>query len=203
MKIHDVKIITIGYGYSDVLASNPNFLNHYNFNGLNILKLFKNIKKINMEFKPDIYHFFDDVTYNILRFYIGSNKHKVILSKCGGPNIEWPYVNNLILFHRENNDFYKNIPKFKDVHIHLIPNRVQKLEINDLFQPIPKDTDSFNFVRICRIGISYKKSIEDSINLVFYLHKKDSLKQSYTLLVLLKINLFITSLSKKLRITRE
>lgn len=172
-KRHDVKIITIGSGYSDILASNPHFLDHFTFNGLNIIRLYKHISKIIKQFQPDIYHFFDVVTYNILRFHIGSKTHKVILTKPGGPNLRFfPFVNSLILFSEEDYYWYIKKKVFKDAHLYLFSNRVKKLEILNLFKSIPKDSDSFNFVRICRIGRGYKKSIQDSINLVLYLRKR-------------------------------
>lgn len=169
---HEVKIVTIGCKYSPILVSNPHFLKHYEFNGLNTLGLYKYIKIIMLQFKPDIYHFFDYSSYNVLRLLIGSKRHKVIMNKCGGPNYKWPFVNNFILFSQENYDWYKADKKFKDAQIHLIPNRVQKIRIDNSFKPIIKNTDSFNFVRICRIGIKYKKTIQDSINLILYLHKR-------------------------------
>ena len=171
-KGHDIKIISIGMGFSNIIGENPYFLYHFEFKGINILQLFNKIDKTIDSFKPDIIHFFDTSSYNVLRLHISSKKYKVILNKCGGPNREWPFVNNLILFSQENYEWYKNIPKFRHVNTYLIPYRVQQLELNESYKPVFKDPDSFNFVRICRIGKGYKKSIKDSINLVNYLHTK-------------------------------
>jgi len=174
-KGHEIKIISIGMGFSNIIGENPYFLYHYKFKGINILQLFKEIDKTIDSFEPDIIHFFDMSSYNVLRLHISSRKYKVILNKCGGPNREWPFVNNLILFSQENYEWYKNIPKFRHANIYLIPYRVQQLELNESYKPVLKDTNSFNFVRICRIGEGYEKSIRDSINLVYYLHSKGHL----------------------------
>lgn len=171
-KRNEILIISIGSGFSNIIAENPYFFKHYKLKGINFLQLFKEIDKAIDSVKPDIIHFFDSVSYNLLRLQISSKKHKVILSKCGGPNIKWPFVNNLILFSQENYEWYKSNPKFRPANIYLIPNRVNQLEVNESYKPVFKDPNFFIFVRICRIGPTHKKSIEDSINLVNYLHKK-------------------------------
>jgi hypothetical protein len=175
-KGHEIKIISIGMGFSKIIAENPYFLYHFKFNGINILQLFKKINKTIESFRPDIIHFFDMSSYNVLRLNISSKKFRVISNKCGGPNREWPFVNNLILFSQENYEWYTKLPKFRITKISLIPNRVKQLEVNESYKPVSKDPDSFNFVRICRIGEGYKKSIRDSVNLVNYLHGKGHTK---------------------------
>jgi hypothetical protein len=164
---HEVKIISFGPGKSDIIESNPHFLKHIYFNGLNFFKLRKTIKQETRKFKPDIFHCFDVGSYNIIRLIIPSNKNKLILNKCGGPNpTHFPHVKNLILFSVENQEWFKNQNKFKNANIHLIPNRVKPLQLNPDFKPIEKIPGDFIFIRICRIGHMYKKSILDSINLI-------------------------------------
>lgn len=164
---HDVKIISFGPGKSDIIESNPHFLRHIDFNGLNILKLRKIIKQETRKFKSDIYHCFDEGSYNIVRLIVSSTKNILVLNKCGGPNPTYfPHVTNLILFSLENHDWFKNQNKYKNTNIHLIPNRVKALQLNPDFKPIEKNPEDFIFMRICRIGHTYKKSIQDSINLI-------------------------------------
>jgi glycosyltransferase involved in cell wall biosynthesis len=164
---HDVKIISFGPGKSDIIESNSHFLRHIDFNGLNIFKLRKIIKQETRKFRPDIYHCFDEGSYNIVRLIIPANKNKLILNKCGGPNPKYfPHVKNLILFSVENQDWFKNQNKYKNTNIHLIPNRVKPLQLNPDFEPIEENSGDFIFMRICRIGHTYKKSIQDSINLI-------------------------------------
>lgn len=164
---NEVKIISFGPGKSSILASNPNFLKHIAFNGLNLFKLQKVIKNESRVFNPDIYHCFDDGSYNIVRLIIPSNKNTLVLNKCGGPNPKYfPHVKNLILFSVENQEWFKNQNKYKNTNVHLIPNRVKPLQPSPDFNPIEKNPGDFIFMRICRIGHTYKKSIQDSINLI-------------------------------------
>ncbi len=164
---HDVKIISFGPGKSDIIESNPHFLRHINFKGLDFFKLRKIIKQETRIFNPDIFHCFDVGSYNIIRLIIPSNKNILVLNKCGGPNpIHFPYVKNLILFSIENYEWFKKQSKFKSTNVRLIPNRVKSLQLNTDFVPIEKNPEEFVFMRICRIGHMYKKSIQDSINLI-------------------------------------
>jgi len=164
---NDVKIVTIGPGKSNVIESNPHFHMHLSFNGLNFFTLSKAINKVRQEYKPDIYHCFDIGCYNIIRLIISSRKNRIILNKCGGPNPDhFPHVQNLVLFSFENQLWFKDKKKFRYTNIHLIPNRVQTLSLKSDFHPIQKNKNEFVFIRICRIGRGYKKSIYDSINLI-------------------------------------
>jgi len=164
---HEVKIISIGPGKSDIIESNPHFHKHIKFKGFDFFKLKKIIRKESRLFKPDIYHCFDVGSYNIIRLIISSRKNKLILNKCGGPNpTQFPYVSNLILFSVENKEWFEGKRKFRNTNIYLIPNRVNQLALDSEFQPIEKHQDDFIFVRICRIHRLYKKSIQDSMNLI-------------------------------------
>lgn len=164
---HVVKIISFGPGKSDIIESNPHFLRHIDFNGLNIFKLRKIIKQETRQFRPDIYHCFDEGSYNIVRLIVSSTKNILVLNKCGGPNPTYfPHVKNLILFSLENQEWFKNQKKYKNTNIHLIPNRVKPLKLHPDFKPVEKNPADFIFIRICRIGHTYKKSIQDSINLI-------------------------------------
>lgn len=164
---HEVKIISFGPGRSDIIEANPHFHQHIKFKGFDLFKLMNIIKKESRVFNPDIYHCFDEGSYNIVRLIIPSNKYKIVLSKCGGPNpIYYPTVNNLILFSLENQKWFQSQNKFRRANIHLIPNRVKPLIIIPKFYQREKISNEFVFMRICRIGHSYKKSIQDSINLI-------------------------------------
>ena len=171
---HDVKIMSIGPGKSDIIESNPHFRKHINYKGFDILKLRRKIRNEIKIFNPDIYHCFDLGSYNIVRLLVSSKKHRIVLNKCGGPNpIEFPYVNNLVLFSKENQEWFEGQNKFKKTNMFLIPNRVIPLELRPDFHPINKEKNDFIFVRICRIGNTYKKSILDSMNLISKLYESN------------------------------
>ncbi len=166
---NDVKIVTIGPGYSNVIMTNPFFYKSINFKNLRLFYLKREIDKIIDAFKPDIYHFFDLRCYNIIRILISTKKNKFIVTKCGGPNQNYdPHIDNLILFSVENYEWFRKRRKYKSSNIYLIPNRVNAIMLENEGHHIQKE-DCFTFVRICRIGISYKKSILDSLNLIEHL----------------------------------
>lgn len=178
-KHHEVKIISIGVGNSGVLETNPFYEKHIFFNGLNLFELSRDIKKLREQYRPEIYHCFDVISYNMVRIFISSRKNKIILNKCGGPNpysYQFPHVHNIVLFSLENKRWFNNNVKFKNSSIYLIPNRSETLIIDRTYEPVKKDLDSFIFVRICRITNVYKKSIYDSINLIKKLKEKYSYK---------------------------
>lgn len=163
----NAKIISIGPGNSSVIRNNPLFAAHFNFSGLNFVSLRKKLKQFIDQYNPDVLHFFDDSSYNIVRTLLAVKKYKVIVNKCGGPNPKrYPHIENLVLFSIENLEWFKKQRKFQNKNIYLIPNRVEALLPEKAFQPIPKPTDEFVFMRICRIGAGYKKSIMDAINLI-------------------------------------
>jgi len=202
-EINDVKIISIGTGYSNIIAQNPYFLKHFAFNGLNVFTLVAEIRKAIHEFNPDIFHFFDEYAYNILRLFINSRKKKIVVTKCGGPNPDsYPFVNNLVLFSKEDLDWFDSNPKFLNTRKYLIPNRVKPLKIDENNTPIAKDNNVFSFVRICRIGPKYKKSIDDSIRMMEYLHSQGL---SYTRLFIIGVveNEQILSEIKKNRLIHD
>lgn len=172
-KQNDIKIITIGPGTSGIITENPYFLKHIYFNVINILIFVFRIKQIIKKIRPDVIHCFDASCYNIIRLFLSTRKHKIVLTKAGGPNHNsYPFVNNLVLFSKENLNWFSSNQKFKDTIIHFIPNRVSQLEINKHYIPIAKEKNVFVFIRICRINCFYVKGIYDSINIIEYLNSK-------------------------------
>lgn len=172
-KFHECKIVTIGSGSSPVIFNNPLFLLNVKVTGIKYIHFLKQFKEIIRDESPDIIHFFDVFSYNILRFVLKPKKQNICITKCGGPNPRWfPIVNNIVLFSFENYNWFKNKKKYRNSNISLIPNRVSGLEFNQNYRPIQRKREDFIFVRICRIGKMYQKSIEDSIRLVDYLRYK-------------------------------
>lgn len=161
-----VGIMSIGPGASEVILNNPYFTRHIDFNGINILNLHKELKEVLNEFTPDILHFFDDNSYNALKPILNISSFKFIVNKCGGPNtMNFPKVENLVVFSEENNIWFQRQKKFKNTKLCVISNRATKLKLLPN-KKITKDKESFCFVRISRIGNTYIKSLLDSINLI-------------------------------------
>lgn len=170
----EIGICTIGTGKSHILESSPHFIKHIPFNGLSVFSTKKEIQNIISSFEPNIVHCFDIDVFNIFSLLFDTNKYKVILNKCGGPNPkEHPYAKNIILFSYENLMWFRKNKKFDNSLIELIPNRVNKslLDLNYTNEKIIKK-DDFCFVRISRIGDAYKESIKNSIELISTLIEK-------------------------------
>lgn len=164
---NEVGIISIGPGRSKIIETNPFFLKHIKFYGLNFFKLKKEVKNVIRKFRPNLYHCFDTNSFNIIRLIISSKRHKLLINKCGGPNpIAFPLAHNLILFSQENMLWFENQKKFQQSRVFVIPNRVNSIELNNAFNPIERDENKFTFLRICRIGSGYNKSLLDAIELI-------------------------------------
>lgn len=172
-KKHECKIITIGPGRSQIISKSPLFLMNLRLKGVHYISFLKQVKEVIKNESPEIIHFFDVYSYNILRFALNPNKQKICITKCGGKNPIWfPFVKNIILFSLENLNWFNNKKRYKKTNIAFIPNRVNRLKLNINYRPIQKKIGDFNFVRICRIGKIYEKSIMDSILLVDKLRDK-------------------------------
>lgn len=162
----EVSICTYGTGRSQVLETNPYFNKHIFYNGKNFIKYKKEVQSIITNLKPDILHFFDTDAYNTFGLFFNLNIYQVFLNKCGGPNpVEFPLVQNLILFSEENKNWFDSKSKFNKTNIAVISNRVNPKLLDFNFNKQIKKKDAFCFVRIARIGSAYKKSILDSIRL--------------------------------------
>lgn len=169
---HQVGIVSIGPGHSSIIANNSNFLAHVDFNGINLLQVKSKSDEIVKQFNPEIIHCFDVGCYNIVRLLYSTKKMKVALNKCGGPNPKnFPYVKNLVLFSVENKRWFEKDKRYYDANIALIPNRVAKIQTTTL--DVLKPEGYFSFVRIARIGKTYKKSILDSIELIDTLYESN------------------------------
>lgn len=194
--IHDTGIVSIGSGNNSTISMNPNYITHIYFNGLNLFKLKKTTKKIIDEYEPDIIHCFDIASYNIIALLYLNSNYKIVLTKCGGPNpthpYKYPYIHNLILFSNENKIWFENNPRYQNSNISLIPNRVNKITTETL--DIIKPKNYFSFVKIARIGPTYKQSIIDSIHLIDKIHEKNNN---------LKIKLYIVGVIEDMKVFEE
>lgn len=170
--IHQVGIVSIGPGDNSTISLNTNYICHINFDGVSLLGFKRKSSRVIKEFNPDVVHCFDVTSYNVIKLFYPLNRFKIALNKCGGPNrIEFPYVKNLVLFSIENKQWFESNKRYKDTNINLIPNRVSKVATSS--SDIEKPEGFFSFVRIARIGKSYKKGILDSIALIDILYKKN------------------------------
>lgn len=166
----EVKIVSVGLMKVKVLKNNALYIGKFEFRWWNIFALNSKFKQLLKEFNPDVIHCFDGSSALILMAQPILFKKKIIYTKCGGPNERnsiAQVTSDVILFSKENLNSYKQNRRFKNSDIHLIPNRILKINyIPESEQLFKKDSTRFNFVRIARIGKTYFNSITESINLV-------------------------------------
>lgn len=85
------------------------------------IKMVKLLRRLN----PDVIHFFDYSSYLMGIFAIYICRIPVALTKCGGPiNKNFPYVNNLIVYTKEDYNYFLSVISEKETQLALIPNRV-------------------------------------------------------------------------------
>ncbi|MCA0950242.1 hypothetical protein [Shewanella chilikensis] len=150
-----------------------------------VLGLLPNLRNLKVE-SEDIIHSFDPVSHFSSRVISIKSKCKLVYTKPGGPNSKKslfginrnfyvPYSKDIICFSRENFDFISN--KYRDVNLHLIPNRVGRItsdntRIQELKEKIGIEAGTKVLLRICRIGTDYKRSIEQTIALADFFEMK-------------------------------
>lgn len=177
----NVGILSVGSNESPILNSNPHFQKHITFKKrLAYLSFCKEVNAILKSLQPTIINFFDTESYNVLLPIHLVHKSTLILTKCGGPNPQrttWQIAPNMLFFSGENSGWAKNNSRYKDVHLHVIANRVSKLSFIDTSeQTEKKDKGVFNFVRISRLGGAYEKTLGDTFNLIEQLKDKHPVK---------------------------
>jgi hypothetical protein len=165
----DIKIVSIGLTESPVLKENPYYFGVFKFKWFSYFTLQKKFKELFKTFNPDVIHCFDGSSALLLMALPGLFSKKVIYTKCGGPNERKSIAQitgDIVLFSQENYDSYRSNNRFKYSDIHLIPNRVLKVDVfPEDEREVIKDANFFNFVRIARISKAYENSIKQAIEL--------------------------------------
>ncbi len=168
----DIAILSIGIRESDNFLQSTFYLGNIFFNGANFWVASKKIRNVVNKFDPDIIHCFDYNCYNVFKTINLNNKYKFVLNKCGGPNqSSYPRGEDVVLFSRENEIWFKENSRYNKTNFYLIPNRVNKVKLETDIQ-IKKPENIFTFVRIIRIGPTYKNSILQSIDLISLLSEQ-------------------------------
>lgn len=170
----DCIVVNIGFSGVRKLITNKNTkVYEIPFHGLNFLKLYKDLRDICCQEKPDIIHAYDNFVFPIARLSSFFLKKPIVLTKCGGENPKYffPFNHYLILFSKENKEYFDGLAKFKTSQICLIPNRVRGIERNiekeeALLNRFPELTNSknINFFRISRFSKDYHQSILKTIS---------------------------------------
>lgn len=177
-KKHNVKIILLGQGQSPIISSSPLFDKQIkvahsikDFRTLN-----KEFRKVSSDFQPNIVHCFDT---NSLNRVLLSNSFKnipVVLNKCGGKNPlggNYQHADAIVVFSKENQEWFLSNKNYERSNIYLIPNRVRKL--NKLPKEKQVETASpkkLTFVRVSRLGGAYEKTLLQTYKLLDILSDK-------------------------------
>lgn len=169
--IPEIKPVVVNIGrvespvISDFKCPKYQFIYKY----FNFIKIQKRILKIIQQYQIDRIHCFDDRAYLFIRNHRFKNI-PMVLTKCGGPNPRYyPKTQNLILFSKENSDYFKDKKDYKNIH--LVPNRILPFtpaldKVNALKKKLEINEGSIVFLRIARISYYYKESLLQSIRLV-------------------------------------
>lgn len=177
-KENHVKILTLGNTTSPIISSNPFFEGHIKLGkGLkNLFKLNSELKNITTTFRPDVVHCFDTNSLNRVLPLPALYNCPVVLNKCGGRNPlkgNYQHADVIVVFSKENQEWFLNNKRYNNNDIFLIPNRVRKLElVDENLRKEKKDSNKITFVRITRLGGAYEKTLNDTYNLIDELRKK-------------------------------
>ncbi len=157
-------LVSIGFNRSKVLEESDFFeqKHHIDFSKSLLLNKTK-INKVVKELDPDVIHCFDLFSYYFFRHL--KKSCKIILTQCGGKNPPYyPITNTLIVFSKENYDYFEN--KFKSkTKIYHLPNRVN---VDGLVKQDKLDlkNENINIGLISRIGSQYKAKLLKSIEML-------------------------------------
>jgi hypothetical protein len=175
----DITIINIGAQPSPILTSEKYRKHFIRFTGRKFMSVYSEIKRIVKLQKPLIINAFDIESFAWARWVGRKTEIPVFHTKCGGPNPNgyFPKVKNLILFSRENEEYFLNHESVKNRYIELIPNRVLEIlpdeeRISELRLKHGLHSNNKVLLRIARIGEHYKTSIEQGIELTKWLKTK-------------------------------
>jgi glycosyltransferase involved in cell wall biosynthesis len=166
-KTQEIKVFSIGNTESSIVKNSIYFEKFISIVPNKLAVSIKYLKKFYSDFKPDVIHCFDWKSFVLIKFILLGDETKFVLNLCGGPNPKiFPTFKNIIVFSKENFEWFSERDKYSSALIKLIPNRVVPLDLQKMSSDIQYDHEFFTFVRIARIGKAYKNGILKSIRLI-------------------------------------
>lgn len=149
-------VVTIGLTVSAALKDTSFTALFVPFSGVNAWSAFRKLREILREEKPDVIHAFDELAMFFARVLAGSSRLPLILTRAGGanPTKYYPYTKHLILFSKENEEYFRSQAKYRDTSFYVLPNRVldvgqdpiRIIELKKMLRP-----DAITFLRIGRV----------------------------------------------------
>ncbi len=173
-KHYEVEIFSLGKHPSPVLNSMSDVVNvrHIQIDNIRDLLFFHKNKKLAASIEAcDVIHCYDKPS--IYQGYkLGRKFNKpVVLTKCGGPSpsgLYFPYVKDIIVFSREDVDYFSSNSRYADSNIHHIPNRVLPIEadydrIRTIENKLSKDY-KLKILIIARFANKYREALLQTVN---------------------------------------
>ncbi|GAB5565788.1 MAG: hypothetical protein Wins2KO_28510 [Winogradskyella sp.] len=157
-------LVSIGLNKSKVLEESYFFEQKHHIDYCkSILYNKTKINKAVKQVEPEVIHCFDLFSYYFFRHL--KKSYKIILTQCGGKNPPYyPITNSLIVFSKENYDYFEI--KFRSkTKIYHLPNRVN-LEGLVKQDNLNLNQDNINIGLISRIGSQYKAKLLKSIEML-------------------------------------
>jgi len=166
-------VINIGPYNSPVIDSIPVTVHNIRFKGLNIVGAVRQVVKILKRERIDAINVFDARIFCIADMASRIAGKPLVLTKCGGPNPDgsyfFPVVDYLVVFSKENLEYFQSHPKYANTEMRFLPNRATKavpdpVQIEKLRARL--DPRKKTFLIIARFHEHYKDNMMQGVNLV-------------------------------------
>ncbi|MBO7636563.1 MAG: hypothetical protein J6S89_08285 [Paludibacteraceae bacterium] len=180
-----VYIVNVGEKPAPII-SNTDIPHSYVYSDLkNQGSVTRQITRIVKSQHAEVIHAFDQVSYFLSFFTAWRCGIPLVATKCGGPvSPNYPYINNIVVFTKEDQTFFNSKLNCNESQIALIPNRVipfqQDKDRIDSLRKVCNIEDKRVILRIGRIDPFYYETSKQSINLAKALHELDP---SFVLLI--------------------
>lgn len=150
----DCLIINVGPYRSSVLEEGPVRVENIDTGSYSLFQILKKLRSIAAVERPDIINVYDLRVYVFARILKGFSPVPLVITKCGGGNPRWfyPASEGLVVFSRENQEFFSERHVQANGPILFCPNRVKApRQDEDLIAEIAASVEN-KAVRIVLIG---------------------------------------------------
>lgn len=167
----DCLILNIGPFRSSVLEETIVRVENIDTNASSFFQTIQKVRKIFVAERPDIINLFDLRVYFFARVLKALSPVPLIITKCGGENPRrfFPASDGLVVFSRENLDYFSALSVRRNGALLFLPNRVTIPTQNEqLIAEIRKSarTGGVDFVLIGRLTRVYESTMLGAIDLV-------------------------------------
>ena len=173
-------VINIGCFNSPVLNSMSVPVFNIRFTGFDFIKTIRSVIIVLRKQGVDVINLFDTRVFCFADISCRLLKKPLIITKCGGPNpgLMYPIVDTMIIFSKENLEYFLRKDRYKRTKLYFLPNRVA-IQTPD-FERIEKLKSFINpnkkiFLMISRFCDYYKANILQAIHLIQRLNKDNHL----------------------------